>query len=271
MNRDDLRLFKQWFRSYCASFYTPDEEDRKNIALKEEHTAYVCSTILEIAGGESLAAGDAVIAEAVALFHDVGRFPQYAKYKTFKDSLSVNHGELGAGELARAGILDHLPAREQEIIYTAVKFHNAFKIPDVVSRDAIIFLKLVRDADKLDIWRIFFEYYSNGSTKDMPSAVGLGFPDTPEYSSGVVQRIINKQLIPLAMLKTLNDFKLTKLSWVYDLNFISSLRLAVKDNYIDRVAAALPQTEEIRKAVETVNEYIRRKLDGDHKGERSGG
>jgi len=49
---------------------------------------------------------------------------------------------------------------------------------------------------------------------------------------------------------------------VYDLNFRSSLRTAVKDNYIDGVAATLPQTDEIRKAVEFLHEYIRRKLDG---------
>src|SRR5208282_2522030 len=169
MNRDDLLLLKQWFSGYCASFYTSDEEDNRNLALKEEHTAHVCANILNIAREESLGAGDAMIAEAIALFHDVGRFPQYAKYKTFMDSLSVNHGELGAKELAAAGILNNLPVREQEIITTAVKFHNAFKIPDLVRRDAIVFLKLVRDADKLDIWRIFNEYYSKDSTKDIPS------------------------------------------------------------------------------------------------------
>ena len=262
MNWDDLIRLEQWFSGYCASFYTTDEEDNRNIALKEEHTAHVRANILDIARAESLDAGDAMIAEAVALFHDVGRFPQYAKYKTFKDSLSVNHGELGAQELAGAGVLDTLPVREQEIIKTAVKFHNAFRIPDLVRRDAIIFLKLVRDADKLDIWRIFNEYYIKDSVKDMPSAVGLGFPDTPEYSREVLDCIFNKQLIPLAMLKTLNDFKLTKLSWVYDLNFRSSLRMAVKCNYLDGVAATLPQTDGIRKAVGFLHEYIRRKLEG---------
>src|SRR5208282_5899440 len=218
MNRDDLLLFKHWFRGYCASFYTADEEYTRNLALKEEHTAHVCENILKIAGEEGLGAGDALIAETIALFHDAGRFPQFAKYKTFRDSLSLNHGELGAQELARTGLLNNLPVREQEIIITAVKFHNAFKIPDLACSDALIFLKLIRDADKLDIWRIFFEYYSMDSAKDRPSAVGLGFPDTPEYSREVLACIFNKQLVSLAMLKTLNDFKLTKLSWVYDIN-----------------------------------------------------
>ncbi len=53
MNRDDLLFFKQWFSGYCASFYTSDEEDRRNLALKEEHTAHVCANILNIAIEES--------------------------------------------------------------------------------------------------------------------------------------------------------------------------------------------------------------------------
>jgi hypothetical protein len=266
MNRDDLVFFKQWFSSYCASFHTSDEEDNINLLLKEKHTANVCANILSIVRDESLDAGDAIIAEAVALFHDVGRFRQYAEYKTFKDSVSVNHGELGARVLADAGILKHLPVREQEIITTAVKFHNAFRMPDLGSHDSILFLKLIRDADKLDIWRIFFEYFSEGCAENRPSAVGLGFPDTAECSKEVLARIFSKQLVPLAILHTLNDFKLTILSWVYDLNFRVSIRRAIEDNYIDRVAATLPQTEEIRQAVSFVHEYIRSKSEGDHNG-----
>ncbi len=95
MNSDDLRFFKQWFSDYCASFHTPDDEDLRNIMLKEKHTENVCAHILNIARDESLDSGDAMVAETVALFHDVGRFPQYAEYKTFRDRDSVNHGELG--------------------------------------------------------------------------------------------------------------------------------------------------------------------------------
>jgi hypothetical protein len=256
MNRDDLVFFKQWFSSYCVSFHTPDENDTRNLVLKEQHTANVCANILSIVRDESSDEGEAMIAEAIALFHDVGRFPQYAEYKTFKDNISVNHGELGAAVLADTGILKNLKVREQEIITTAVKFHNAFRVPDLAGPDIIFFLKLVRDADKLDIWRIFFEYFSEGCPENRPSAVTLGFPDTAEYSREVLARIFNKQLVPLAMLKTLNDFKLTILSWAYDLNFRVSRRRAIEDNYVARVAATLPQTDEIRQAVSFVSEYI---------------
>src|SRR5271169_1980812 len=201
MNSDDLCRFKRWFTGYCASFYTSQAEDQRNIVLKEEHTANVCANIVGIAREESLGESDTLIAETVALFHDVGRFPQYAKYKTFRDSVSVNHGELGSEVLAGAGILNNLPIHEQEIIITSVKFHNAFRMPALARGDIVTFLKLVRDADKLDIWRVFCEYYIQDSAKDMPSAAGLGLPDPPEYSKEALACIFNKQLVPLAMLK----------------------------------------------------------------------
>jgi hypothetical protein len=262
MNSDDLHLFKEWFSGYCASFHASDDEECRNLVLKEEHTAKVCSNIVSIAQDELLDAGDLMIAETVALFHDVGRFPQYARYKTFLDRVSVNHGELGAEVLAGSGVLKDLPVQEQEIITESVKYHNAFRIPDLARSDIINFLRLIRDADKLDIWRIVFEYYTQSAPEDGPSAVGLGFPDTPGYSKDVLACIFGRHLVSLASVKTLNDFKLTQLSWVYDLNFRESFRRVVEDNYLDRIAATLPQTDEIREAVTFLSEYIQLRLQG---------
>lgn len=99
MTRDDVTFFKKWFSDYCRSFYSSDIEDQKNISLKEEHTFHVCKNMIEITQGLSLKENQTMLAEAIALFHDIGRFPQYAKYRTFRDSISVNHGMLGTQTL----------------------------------------------------------------------------------------------------------------------------------------------------------------------------
>ena len=31
----------------------------------------------------------------IGLLHDIARFEQYTKYKTFRDSISIDHGDLG--------------------------------------------------------------------------------------------------------------------------------------------------------------------------------
>jgi hypothetical protein len=105
---------------------------------------------------------------------------------------------------------------------------------------------MVRDADKLDIWRIFAEYYE-GSEEDKASAIGLGLPDMPTYSHAVISSIYEKHVVSHSDVKTLNDFKLLQLSWVYDLNFGTSFRILLEKDYVNRIAAELPHTDEIRR------------------------
>jgi hypothetical protein len=203
-----------------------------------------------------------VLAETIALFHDIGRFPQYAKYKTFRDSISVNHGLLGAQTLREGKILQNLSENEQELIIQAVKFHNAFSIPRKQKNDTLFFLRLIRDADKLDIWRVFIEYYEIPE-EERASAVNLELPDMPEYSEGVISYLYKKQIVPLSKIKTLNDFKLLQLSWIYDLNFKPSLNLLSERDYIDRITAKLPQTEEIHKLSLSLKKFMHQGLKGE--------
>ncbi len=135
----------------------------------------------KIANELSLNENERLLSETIALFHDLGRFPQYARFKTFNDRVSVNHGMLGAQVLENEKVLLHLDEKEQELIIKAVKFHNAFSIPQNEKEEIVFFLKLIRDADKLDIWRVFLDYYESPS-EERASAVGLGLPDTSEYS-----------------------------------------------------------------------------------------
>jgi hypothetical protein len=259
MKHDDLIFFKQWFAHYCRSFYSDEPEDQKNILLKEAHTMNVCENMVRITGELSLDEGQKLLAETVALFHDVGRFPQYARFKTFSDSDSVNHGVLGAATLIEKRILQSLPQDDQNIILESVRFHNAFSIPKNENDEIIFFIRLIRDADKLDIWRVFLEYYESPAGSKA-SAVGLGLPDVPEYTKEMLSVIDKKKIISLVDLKTLNDFKLLQLSWIFDLNFRPSLQLMQERDYINRIAGHLPQTEEINKVAVFLKEYVKQKL-----------
>lgn len=260
MNKDDLIFFKKFFADYVKSFYSSNEEDQKNISLKEEHTFNVCKNMIEITKELYLNDNDIMLAETIALFHDIGRFPQYAKYKTFRDRKSVNHGFLGAETLLQKKILKDLPLDEQESIVKAVRFHNAFSIPKAEKDDIVFFIKLIRDADKLDIWRVFLEYYDLPE-KERASAVGLGLQDTAGYSEEVLLCILRGQMATLSQLKSMNDFKLMHLSWIYDLNFKPSFRLLSERAYIDKIVSHLSQDERIQKISSAFKEYARKKLE----------
>ena len=259
MKKNDLDFFKKWFSDYCRSFYSPDAEDQKNVSLKERHTFKVCENIVEISERLSLDENQMLLAETVALFHDIGRFPQYARYKTFRDSVSVNHGLLGAETLQDKEVLRALSPDEREVVIQAVRFHNAFSVPKKERDDIVFYIKLIRDADKLDIWRVFLEHYE-GTEESRASAVGLGLPEIPEYSENVLSSLHKKQIVSLSTIKTLNDFRLLQLSWIFDLNFQHSFTLVSERKYIERITARLPQTEAIRNLSIFLKEFIEAKL-----------
>ncbi len=259
MTRDDLTSLKTWFSVYCKSFYSSDRDYQKNITLKEQHTYKVCENSVRIAEAVFHDSKKIVLAEAIGLFHDIGRFLQYKRYRTFVDRVSVNHGLLGATILLDEKILGNLSSSEREIILQAVKFHNAFSVPDLESQDALHFVKLIRDADKLDIWRVFIEYYAAPS-EEKASAVSLGLPDTSGYSREVLSCFHEKRIASLRGIKTLNDFKLMQLSWIFDLNFPPSLTMLLERNYVEKLASSLPQTGEILNVVALLQEYVQDRL-----------
>jgi len=192
MDNQELEGLKKWFTEYCRSFYSEDPADQRNIVLKEEHTANVCSNMDEIAGSLGLSPEDRALAAAVALFHDVGRFPQYQRYRTFRDSISTNHAALGAKVLIGNNVLKASSDRDRNIVVRSVALHNVFSLPERLDEETRLFTRMVRDADKLDIWSIFIDYYA-APEEERAGAAALGLPDTPAYSPNVLASLLARK------------------------------------------------------------------------------
>jgi len=250
-----LHQCRAWFDRFCRSFAMPVREDQRNLDLKEEHTGRVRKNALRIAAGLGLDAQDAALAEIIALFHDVGRFPQYRDYRTFRDSESVNHAALGAKVLIEQDALADLPKSEQDLVVRAVTLHNVFTLPRSLEPRTALHARIIRDADKLDIWRIFAEILEQPGA-ERPSAAGLGLPETPEYAPGILEQLRRREMVRLTSLGTLNDFKLLQLAWVYDLNFLPSLRMVRERGVIGRLSATLPGDDAVLSAVDAVRQYV---------------
>jgi len=259
MNSHDLAYIINWFNLYGDSFSTPVIEDQRNITLKQVHSEHVRKNALRIAQDLGLNSEATALAEAAGLLHDVGRFEQYRQYKTFHDSVSINHGTLGAQVLREQGVLGVLSEHDREMIIRCVSLHNVFIIPSGVDAESLHYVRLVRDADKLDILRVFLDYY-NQDEATRAGAVALGLPDTPGYSSEVLSSLMHGNMVKMSQLRTLNDFKLLQLAWLYDLNFKSSFAMVIERDYIRHLSAHLPQTPDIFQAIAILNEYVEKAL-----------
>lgn len=248
MTTADLARLEQWFSEFTAGFADLDPEGLRNIRLKEEHTRRVVACMAEIAEGEGLDAPQTRTALSIALLHDVGRFPQYRRWRTFRDSESDNHARLSIEVIRKARLLAGLSEEELLLIEEAVRFHNLLEVPQRFASSTDRYIRLIRDADKLDIWWVFLEYYRQPQ-EERASAVGLGFPDLPEVTPACLNALAAGQIVRLDQARVLNDFKLLQISWVYDLQFATTKQLLRERGYLPQLAATLPDSPPVHAAV----------------------
>lgn len=259
MKIKDIEHLSRWFNDYVGSFYSGYAEDDRNYTVKEFHTARVRENIASICDGIDIDDNKRMLGDAVALFHDLGRFRQYRDYKTFGDSDSVNHAALSSKVLIDNNVLGALSKSEQDVIIRAINLHNAFELPEGLDEDVLLMARLIRDADKLDIWRVFIEHYRTRK-EDRASAVTLELPDWPAYSEGILECLNEGRMARLAQLRTQDDFRLLQLSWIYDLNFRPTFEMVVERGIIEDIALELPEEPEIIRAVNIVKRYVQQRL-----------
>ena len=255
MDEKILRELKKWFENYVASFKSGDAEFDRNIILKEDHTRRVCQEILYIGENIGLDSKGLQLAEIMALFHDVGRFEQFAQYGTFADHISVNHAKLGVDILRQKGILKDLDESDQGLILRSISYHNRRDLPEKETEACLHFSKILRDADKLDIWQVFADYYRQEGEK-ANSILVHSFPDTPGISPDIYSELVANRIANYTDVKNLNDFKLLQVGWVYDINFPPAFRRIQERGYLDAIRRALPRSEQVERILSAAQAYL---------------
>lgn len=173
-----------------------------------------------------------------ALFHDLGRFEQLLRYHTFADAASVNHGILGAQLLRRLDVLANEPELERKRITAAVLLHNRRSIPAGLEHGADYALRVVRDADKIDIVFLMAGFLGPGCTpddtilmhlKDEPDKISLPFADITQAS----------RTLFYTDMRYVNDFRVLLCSWMRHLNFRESAVIMQQQGHITTIAQGL--------------------------------
>jgi hypothetical protein len=263
MQQEQLDRFKQWFDAFVARYYGTDEYVNAHVQLKEEHTRRTCTEIVCLAQSLALDDDRMRVAESIALFHDIGRFPQFSRYRTYNDRRSVDHSRLGVETLRQEGILTSLPAQEREWVETAVELHGRRSLPADLKNPARLFAQLIRDADKLDIFRVVVEKYQLYRADPAGFPFEMEFPDTPECSAQVLDAVLNERLVDYTWLRTLNDVKLCQLGWVYDMNFPAALSALRRRGFLDTLLDSLPAGVDTDRVREKIRSYVDRRIRSD--------
>lgn len=263
MKTQDLEYFKNFFKDYAASFYGDDDYVNANLKLKEDHTLRVCSEMVSLIEGLSLNAQQGLIAETVALFHDIGRFPQFAQYRTFMDVKSENHSKLSLKVLQENNVLDRLSDHEAKTIRTAITLHNQKVLPKDLDEDTMLFAGLIRDADKIDIYYLAIKNYQEFESCPEGLVYEVDDTDKEAFSPEIIDTILAGFPVSYHELRTLNDVKLLQLGWVLDINFNPALRIIRQRRYLLQLLAMLPRTPEITNLGQHIFKYLDSRLEED--------
>ena len=235
-----------WMRDYMKSYYNEDEEIQHAMLLKEAHTGRVQNIIGELAAHLGLSEEDVVLAELMGLLHDVGRFRQFTVYRTFKDHLSEDHAMAGLKLMEEHRLLEGLLPWEQSLVRFAVEWHNKKAIGPAPDACHLGYAKMLRDADKLDIYHVLEPF--------LPSEDGSG------VSPAFIEKFVEGVQCDYTMVGTEDDKKLVRLMWAYDIYFAWTLRRIEEHGYLEKLIHCLPKGEKVERGVARLREYVKNKL-----------
>ena len=225
----DKNDVKQSFAEYVKKY---DAEDPK-IALKINHTYRVADISEDIARSIGLKSEERYTAWLIGMLHDIGRFEQIKRYGTFIDAESADHAQLGADILFGNSRLIEIYSDDRDLddlIETAIREHNKFRITDGLESRYKLFCDILRDADKIDILRVNYEtpmeeIYNTTREELLASSV------SPEVMAQARQHIT----VTRDVIKTHADHLIGHIALVFGLVFPRSRELAKEQGYLDKL------------------------------------
>ena len=227
----DLEELKSTYNSYVDTFRDGRGNLPAMMQLKSVHTAHVVANAVAIARGEGFDAALACSCEAAALLHDTGRYEQMKRYNTFRDADSVDHAAFSHAIVREKGWLDGFP--HADAILTAVLCHNRREIPDDLDDFTEQVAHVVRDADKLDIFRVLEDEVATPDWKHECKAF-WSLPVMAPPSRAVVDAIRESRTVDYHDIKTLADFVMVQVGWIVcGLHYATSRRLCAERRHLD--------------------------------------
>lgn len=228
----DRQCAQEAFEVYTAGYDLNDSM----IWHKVEHTRRVAENCERIAVSLDMDGDGVDFAWFLGLLHDIGRFEQVRRYGTFIDSVSVDHAEFGADLLFKEGLIDRfpvegLPEEWLSLLETAIRLHNKLTLPDDLDERTRCYCEIIRDADKIDIFRVVAELPFE---QRIGTSKGL-IVEGDEASDAVMACVFEHRCVPRAIRKTRFEGRISHCCMAFELVFPESRRIAREQGYLSRL------------------------------------
>ena len=252
----DIIKVKEFYKQYISN-YNPEEP---RIALKVAHIYRTAEKAKWLVEKLKLNEEDVVLAELIGLLHDIGRFEQVRMYNTFLDKISINHGEHGIKVLFEDNLIRNfiVDSEHDEIIRKAVINHNRDIIEENCSERELLHCKIIRDADKLDIFDVIL-------TDPLDAAYPLDRYPKEGISKEIKEGFIENHRIDYSKIKSCVDVLVAQIAYIFDINYLFSLEKIKEENYLQRIIERFDTKDEetinnLKELKDIAEKYIQEKI-----------
>lgn len=222
---------KARYTAYVDTFRDAEGKLGAMMELKLRHTFRVVENAELIAAGEGFADDERIAALDAALLHDTGRYEQLKRFNSFNDATTIDHAVLSHDLVKAFGWLDG--RADREAILDAVLFHNRRELPEGLPRVTAVAAKTVRDADKLDIFRVLENLVATTDWRT-DSRAFWSLPVDAPANPKVLAAIAAGESVDYAEIHSLADFVLIQVGWIKSgLYYETSRRLARERGHLD--------------------------------------
>ena len=248
----NLENAKNEFTKFVRKY---DMENEK-IKRKYGHSYRVIENTAQIAKSLNLSEEEIKIAKLIGLLHDIGHFETIKIKDILKENKKIDHGDLGVEILKKENYIRKYIEEDKydNIILKAIKNHNKFRIEEGLTEKELLFAKIIRDADKLDI---FYE----GAEMFWTMSEEIEDVNNSELSEKIIEAFRNNILIDRKDVTTKADGILNFIGFIFDINFKYDFEVLKKEDYINRILNKFEFKNKITaskmiEARKIANEYI---------------
>ncbi|WP_035772701.1 HD domain-containing protein [Butyrivibrio sp. VCD2006] len=249
MNIDRKRVREQ-FAAYTKNY----DPDNTLIALKIIHTYKVADNCECIAESLGLSDDDIEFSWLSGMLHDIGRFEQLRRYNTFVDAKSIDHAAFGADLLFGEERLTDLFTDDRSIddmLETVIRQHNKYRIDENITDKALMFCNILRDADKIDIFRVIV---------DTPPEELFNEPMeqlvTAEVTPSALEQVMAHQAVLRTPTLTTADRQIGHIGMAFELVYPKSRELTMEQGNLYKLFDFPTQNESMKNALTVIRKEI---------------
>lgn len=225
----DIQKAKIAFKNFLNKYRDKNE---LGFDLKVVHTYHVVDNAKAIATNLNLSEEDINLAELIGLLHDIERFEELTFLKKF-DSVGFDHASYGVKMLFEDNMIWNFIEDDSydEIIKVAIDNHSRLAIQDGLNDRCLLHSKIIRDADKLDNFRVKkeekIEAIFPGKVKSKDDL------ENSTLSDKVFETVNKNKCVDIHDRVTILDYWVCVLAFVFDLNFKETYQIVKENNYMN--------------------------------------